>query len=267
MPSLRLMTYNLRVAAPRDGEPGWPERCDAVASMIRFHDPDVAGVQEALPGMLADLNDRLDTYDWVGTGRDAGADEHCALFYRTDRFAPARHDTFWLSETPSTPGSRDWDAAYPRVTTWMELSLPRLNGSFYVFNTHFDHHSVRARRESARVLRTQIDAIAGPAPAVLVGDLNATPDAAPYRRLTQGSGDRALRDALHESKHPHHGPVATFNGFDDAVQPNGRIDYVFVRGPVAVRRHGTLTDRWNGSFPSDHCPVLAELVLSAREEP
>ena len=263
MAVLRLMTYNLRVAAPREKEPSWATRRDAVASVIRFHNPDVVGVQEALLGMLADLNERLDAYEWLGTGRDAGEDEHCALFYHTDRLCPARHDTFWLSETPDVPGSQSWGASYPRIVTWMEL--PVSHSSLYIFNTHFDHDSARARRESARLLRSQIDAIAGAAPVALLGDLNTPPDTAPYRLLTRETDGAPLRDALHEAALPHHGPVATFNGFDTTVQPNGRIDYIFVRCPLAVRRHGTLTDRWNGHFPSDHCPVLAEVALSPSE--
>ncbi len=260
MSTLRLMTYNLRVAAPRDEEPAWAERRDAVASMVRFHDPDVVGVQEALPGMLADLDDRLSDYDWIGTGRDTGADEHCALLYHTDRIGPARHDTFWLSETPTVPGSQSWGASYPRIATWMEVPRFDETESLYVFNTHFDHDSARARRESARLLRTQVNTIAGGSPAALVGDLNTPPETTPYRRLTATDEGLPLRDALHETARPHHGPVATFNDFDAAVQSNGRIDYIFVRGPLTVQRHGTLTDRWNGWFPSDHCPVLAELV-------
>jgi endonuclease/exonuclease/phosphatase family metal-dependent hydrolase len=255
------MTYNLRVAAPRDEEPSWARRRDAVASMIRFHNPDVVGVQEALPGMLADLDARLAGYDWIGTARNAEADEHCALFYDADRLAPDEHDTFWLSERPTVPGSKSWGAAYPRVATWLALPRPGEAPPLYVFNTHFDHESAAARRESARVLRKQIDRIAGTAPTALVGDLNAAPDSAPYRRLTNDTAPHPLRDALHETALPHHGPVETFNGFENTVQPNGRIDYIFVRGPLAVRRHGTLTDRWDGHFPSDHCPVLAELVL------
>jgi endonuclease/exonuclease/phosphatase family metal-dependent hydrolase len=71
----------------------------------------------------------------------------------------------------------------------------------------------------------------------------------------------ALRDALYGSAQPHHGPVSTFNGFGAGVEPGARIDYLFVRGPVAVRRHGTLTDRWDGHFPSDHCPVVADVRI------
>ena len=233
-----------------------------MASVIRFYDPDVVGVQEALSGMLDDLDAHLPDYDWVGTGRNAGADEHCALFFHTGRIALSQHGTFWLSETPAEPGSRSWGAAYPRIATWARLNGPDDAPSPYVFNTHFDHQSARARRESARFLRARIDTVAGSAPVALVGDLNTTPDTAPYRLLTEPTGDAPpLRDALPNAALPHHGPVATYNGFDGAVHPNGRIDYGFVRGPFAVRRHGTLTARWDSHFPSDHCPVLAELHL------
>jgi len=51
----------------------------------------------------------------------------------------------------------------------------------------------------------------------------------------------------HEGATAHHGPTSTFNGFGPAVQPTARIDYLFVRGPLTVARHGTLADRWGGS--------------------
>jgi endonuclease/exonuclease/phosphatase family metal-dependent hydrolase len=260
MSSLRLMTYNLRVAVADDAEPPWTVRREAVASMIRFHAPDVVGVQEALRPMIADLDDRLEEYTWVGRGRGADQNEHCALLYRPARVHLDRHDTFWLSTTPQVPGSRSWNAAYPRIATWAALTDDRTDRTLVVVNTHFDHESARARRRSARVLGERVDALAGAGPLAVIGDLNTPPRTPPYRHLVAPDGP-ALRDALHESAQPHHGPVATFNGFEDQVQSGARIDYVFVRGPLAVRRHGTLTDRWNGHFPSDHCPVVADVTL------
>jgi endonuclease/exonuclease/phosphatase family metal-dependent hydrolase len=254
------MTYNLRVAVAEDEDPPWSVRRGAVASMIRFHAPDVVGVQEALPPMLDDLDERLDDYAWVGRGRGSHQNEHCALFYRSDRLALERHDTFWLSTTPDVPESQSWGAAFPRVATWAALTDERTDRSLVVVNTHLDHDSARARRESARLLGRRVDALAGQGPAVVLGDLNVPPGTPPYRRLVDPDGP-ALRDALYDSAQPHHGPVATFNGFGAAVQPGARIDYLFVRGPVAVRRHGTLTDRWDGHFPSDHCPVVADVRI------
>ncbi|MFB6249710.1 MAG: endonuclease/exonuclease/phosphatase family protein [Salinibacter sp.] len=260
MSSLRLMTYNLRASVADAEDPPWPVRRGAVASMIRFHGPDIVGVQEALPSMLDDLDAHLEAFTWLGRGRGSDQNEHCALFYRPDRLTLERHDTFWLSTSPGVPESRSWGAAYPRVSTWAAVADDRTDRSLVVLNTHFDHDSARARRESAQLLGRQIDALAGPAAAVVLGDLNSPPGAPPYRHLVGPDGS-ALRDALYESAQPHHGPVATFNGFGAGVQPGARIDYIFVRGPVDVRRHGTLTDRWNGSFPSDHCPVAADVLL------
>ena len=262
MPALRLMTYNLRVAVADDADPPWSARREAVTSMLRFHTPDVVGVQEALPPMLDDLDDRLDDFAWVGRGRGSDQNEHCALLYRPDRLTLERHGTFWLSTTPDVPESRSWGAAYPRVATWAALTDDRSGLSLFVVNTHFDHASATARRHSAALLGRQLDALAGAGPTALLGDLNAPPGSPPYRRLTAPDGP-ALRDALYESAQPHHGPVATFNGFGPEVQPGARIDYIFVRGPVQVRRHGTLTDRWDGRFPSDHCPVRADLRVRA----
>jgi endonuclease/exonuclease/phosphatase family metal-dependent hydrolase len=140
----------------------------------------------------------------------------------------------------------------------MPASLRVMTYNLRVPGVEADEPSWAARRESARVLRERLDEIAGDAPGVVMGNLNTTPDTPPYCRLTTGGPDPPLRD----SATPHHGPPSTFNGFGDAVQPDARIDYVFVRGPLTVERHGTLTDRWDGAFPSDHCPVCA--VVSAR---
>jgi len=32
-----------------------------------------------------------------------------------------RDGTFWLSETPEKVGSKGWDAALPRIMTWVKL--------------------------------------------------------------------------------------------------------------------------------------------------
>ena len=40
-----------------------------------------------------------------------------------------------------------------------------------------------------------------------------------------------------------------------------RIDYIFVSDAVRVLRHATLTDHWDGRYPSDHMPVVADVVM------
>lgn len=264
----RVMTFNLRYDNPGDGPNAWPHRKDMAASMIRFHRADLVGVQEALRRQLDDLQERLPAYAWVGVGRTDGkeAGEYSAILYRKDRFELLEDDTFWLSLTPEVPGSKAWDAALERIVTWAKFRDRQTGTVFFHFNTHFDHIGDTARAESAKLILHRIDSLAGTAPVVLTGDFNATDDAAPYRILTgverDGVSAPALRDAMHVSEHGHHGPTSTWNAFQ-AVEPGQRIDYVFVGDGVRVLQHGALIDTWDGRFPSDHLPVLAEIVIAA----
>jgi endonuclease/exonuclease/phosphatase family metal-dependent hydrolase len=253
---LHVMSFNIRYNNPDDGEHAWPNRTNRVASVIRFHQPGVAGLQEALIGQIRDLEERLPDYAWVGVGRADGEDggEFSPIFYRTDRLELLDHGTFWLSETPEVPGSQSWDAALPRIVTWAQFRDRRGEGAkvFYHFNTHFDHRGEQARRESARLLLEQVDAIAASRQSVVTGDFNVTPDTEAYRILTE-----RLEDARSLAEAPH-GPPGTFSSFTVGNEANRRIDYIFLRRKaMQVERFGTLTDQWNGHYPSDHLPVLA----------
>ncbi|HUE81105.1 MAG TPA: endonuclease/exonuclease/phosphatase family protein [Pyrinomonadaceae bacterium] len=256
---LRVMSFNIRYDEPRDKENAWPNRKELVASMIRFHRADLVGVQEALKHQLEDLEKLLPGYDWVGVGRDDGkeAGEFSAILYRKYRLTVIENVTFWLSETPSVPGSKGWDAAFPRIVTRAKFKDKTSGKSFFHFNTHFDHRGVRAREESARLLLERIDSIAGSTPVIVTGDFNFNEASTGYKILVAKD---SLRDARYASQYGHHGPTSTFNEFK-ALVPEWRIDYVMVKGSIKVLQHGALADTWDGRFPSDHLPVLAEVLI------
>ncbi|MBX3276815.1 MAG: endonuclease/exonuclease/phosphatase family protein [Acidobacteria bacterium] len=259
---LRVMTFNIRYDNPRDGENAWPNRKEMVAGMIRFHGADLVGVQEALRRQLDDLATLLPEYAWYGVGRDDGKDkgEFSAIFYRRDRFQVLEGGTFWLSETPDTPGSKNWDAAITRIATWCKFRDRTAKRDFFHFNTHFDHVGVEARKQSALLLRTRMAKMAGNSRVILTGDFNCRQTDAPYLAITSESGDgRPLRDARNLSQFGHHGPTSTFNGFKALGPPESRIDYIFLGDGWRVRLHGTLADTFDGRFPSDHLPVIAEI--------
>lgn len=254
----RVMSFNIRYNTPNDGENAWPHRKDMAASVIRFHDADFAGLQEALLGQIEDLEDRLPGYEWIGVGRDDGQDEgeFTPIFYRVDRFELEDHDTFWLSETPDVPGSKSWDTAITRIATWGIFRDLRTNERFLLLNTHFDHIGTEARTESARLIVERLAEF--DLPTIVTGDFNTTPETEPYRMLTDAH--IGLRDAFSVSQFPHHGPATTWNGFEE-ITPNRRIDFIFVDDDVHVIRHGILSETMDGRFPSDHLPVLAEVRL------
>lgn len=263
---VRVMSFNIRYDEPQDKENAWLNRKKLVADMIRFHHADLVGVQEALKRQLDDLSDLLPEYAWIGVGRADGkeAGEFSAILYRKDRLNMLQNATFWLSKTPDIP-SKDWDAALPRIVTWAKFTDKHIGKDFFHFNTHFDHRGIKARAESARLLLNRIDVTAGRLPVVVTGDFNFTEGSEGYKILTGKNGKskaelQALRDARYLSQHGYYGPTSTFNEFKGLV-PNMKIDYVFVKGNVRVLQHGALSDTWDGRYPSDHLPVLAEIVF------
>ena len=256
--AVRLMSYNIRYDNPADGEDAWPVRRELLAAQIRFHQPDVLGVQEALHHQLSWLQAQLGPYARVGVGRDDGGSkgEYAAILYRTDRFELLDSATFWLSPTPDKP-SVGWDAALPRVCTRVLLQEKTSGRRLWVYNTHFDHMGENARLQSALLLVDSLRAISSTeAGVVLMGDLNAEAQHPPIQAL--GSW---LQDAMEASQQPPFGPEGTFNGFKFQEAVRLRIDYIFTGRGMQVERFATLSDSRNCHYPSDHLPVVADIRL------
>jgi endonuclease/exonuclease/phosphatase family metal-dependent hydrolase len=260
--AIRVMTFNVRLNLESDGVNAWPNRASKVAAVIRFHETDLVGLQEALIGQLEDLGRTLPYFSRCGVGRDDGKNggEFSAILYRSSRFTLEECKTFWLSETPEIPGRKGWDAAYPRIVTYAKFRDRISRKEFYHFNTHFDHVGETARRESAKLVLRRIAEIAGRLPLVLTGDLNVTENSDAYATLARGSAEVQLKDTRHASENGHFGGTSSFNGFNELV-PGRLIDHIFVKAGIRVLENGVLSDRWDGFWASDHLPVLAVIVL------
>lgn len=263
---IRVMTYNIRYAGATDSGPvNWNNRKAFVRSIMEYHQADIIGMQEVVHSQLLYFDSTLKGFAHVGVGRDNGkeAGEYSPVFYNASLFEMLRDSTFWLSPTPSTP-SKGWDAALPRVCTWVELKDRRNGKKFFVFNTHFDHVGVQAREESARLILRQIARIAGTSPFILTGDFNSEEDSKPIRWINGKDDPKQfhLLDAMNISRQPHHGSYQTFCGFEVMKGiAGGHIDYIFVSPQWSVLSHATLTDFEGDYFPSDHFPVLSEMEL------
>jgi endonuclease/exonuclease/phosphatase family metal-dependent hydrolase len=260
---LIVMTFNIRMNTPADGQNAWPLRKDKVASQILFHHVNILGVQEALHEQMVDLQQLLPGYKYAGVGRDDGQTkgEYSAIFYDESRLEPLRSNTFWLSETPNVPGSKGWDAAITRIVTWVYFKDKKTGKKFYAFNTHFDHIGKIARAKSAELLLQKIDSIAGKETVLLTGDFNSTPEDDPIRIVTDTSNKLHLFNTGNYSQQPHYGPIGTFNGWQAAEIKDEPIDYIFFKGKLNVNQHATLSQTWKGRFSSDHFPVMAVITL------
>lgn len=268
MPSrIRVMSYNVRYDNPSDDRYVWRRRRDEVANVIRFHRPDLVGLQEALHDQLRDLRERLPDYEWLQAGRadseTENAGEYAAIGYDAARFNLEGEWTLWLSETRD-PGTTGWDAMLPRLVRYVKLREYETGIGFYFFNTHFDHAGERARVESADLLHSRIDEVPPDTPVVVTGDFNARATDPAYERLTGEDDRRRLFDTHVAANHGHHGPETSVTDFTSLV-PDRKIDHVFVTGDVEVLLHGTCSDTYgDGLYPSDHLPVVVDLSLPRR---
>ncbi len=261
---LVVMSFNIRYNNPGDGDNSWPNRIGIVSSMIRFHQADIIGTQEVLKGQIDDLAPELTSYDWFGVGRDDGIEggEFATIFYKKDRFIKLDGSTFWLSPTPEIP-SKGWDSALNRIVTWIKFKDKVSNKVFYFFNTHFDHRGQTAREESASLIIEKVSEIAGEYPVIVTGDFNSVEDSTPISILTGRveTDFPPLIDSKVLSNIKPHGPTGTFTGFNEPGNPGNIIDYIFIKNEIRVLRHGILSDTFDGKFPSDHMPVLAEVKI------
>ena len=265
---LTVVTYNIRYANPKDGENVWENRRDAMVAYLQRSSADLIGLQEVEPAQRAYLAAHLPEYGWYGVGRNAVHDEGegTPIFYRRDRFDAIDRGTFWLSATPDVAGSRGWDAALPRVASWLKLRDQRTGREFLIVNTHFDHMGPEARLQSAHLMTRTIDELAGSGgarlPVILTGDFNCRPDSPPYAAIVKPADvTLALVDAQHVSRTPHRGGDSTSNAFK-AISPGAKIDYVFVRDVAGVLSHRIEDPRVDGRFVSDHQPIVAEILLA-----
>lgn len=258
---LSIMTFNIRYDNPADGQNQWQNRVPLVRAYLDSVAPDIAGMQEVVHHQLIDLQDMLPGYSYIGTGRDDGKTkgEYSPLFFKEDRFILRDNSQFWLSETPSIPGSKSWDAAITRIVSWAALEDIQSGETIYVFNTHFDHRGEESRRKSAELISEKITEIAGESPVVLMGDFNIRKGSGDYEFMTRiFNRNNGLRNTESVAETPVEDAESTINGFSHDMEPRV-IDFIFTDGNFSVPSYRVDEVIENGIFLSDHWPVVAEL--------
>ncbi|SEW51796.1 endonuclease/exonuclease/phosphatase family protein [Chitinophaga arvensicola] len=237
--TLRIMTYNIHHCNPPTKSKSGEIEVEAIARVINAQKPDLVALQE------------VD----VRTGRAGGVDQAAMLASQTGMqvyFAKAiDHDggdygvailsrlplsdmqTIHLPET-ANPGSEDRVIAIAKVTL--------RGGKNIIFaSTHLDVSNAAVRDEQA----TEINKIAAgnKLPFILAGDLNCKPESASYQILLQRFT-----------------PSCTDCAFTIPVNhPNRVIDHILWTN--AKRFRAATSKVINEPYPSDHLPVVAEVLI------
>lgn len=270
--SMIVATYNIRQANHSDSVAGngWGRRAPHIADLIKFHGFDIFGTQEGFKYMLDDLKNLLPGFEYIGVGRDDGAEkgEHAAIFYNKDMFDLLDHGDFWLSETPDSV-SYGWDAACRRVCTWGKFKEKESGFTFLYFNLHMDHIGTVARAESAKLILQKIKDLEEKLPVILSGDFNVDQNSESYKLINESG---VMKDAYETSDFVY-ANNGTFTDYNTEMFTDERIDHIFLSPEFKVMKYGILTDsyrtetdnegddnskdsRWISRLPSDHYPVM-----------
>lgn len=141
-----IVTYNIKYDDKSHQQNSWIMRKEGMIELINSISPDILGIQEGLMHQVDYLDTNLDSFRYVGVGRDDGnkKGEFCAIYYNENKYRLIKSSTFWLSENPNEV-SIGWDAALERICTYAQLETLNGKNKIWIFNTHFDHFGKMAK--------------------------------------------------------------------------------------------------------------------------
>lgn len=254
--AIKAMTYNIKYDNTGDTINNWNYRKAKMVDLIQQYNPSFLGIQEGLHNQVSYLDSNLPNYNYIGVGRDDGKEkgEYSAIYYNKNNFKVIKSSTFWLSKTPNKI-SVGWDAAMERICTYGLFQHKKTKQFYWVFNAHFDHIGVEARKNSAKLIVEKIKTLSTKNyPVILMGDFNVTPTTEAITTITN-----YIPDSYTNSQTTPYGPKGTFNGFTNRILDH-RIDYVFAKN-LNVLSVKVIDDRLdNNKHISDHLPVLATVI-------
>jgi len=258
---VRIGTFNIRRIMGSDvsgpwSRTGWDRRREPVAQAITALDPDILTLQEAdtvLDGRreaaslaLDWFGERLAIYGQAATDPALGFPFSLPILYRRSRMDLVEEG--WLILAAPDVAGRE----RATVATWARFRDRKGDGrTLTVLNTHLDFDSWRRRQRAARTAAEWLRGrIAAGEVVAMAADLNALPGE-PVPRLLERSGLAILPVA---GATFHFGRGLDLYGAIDAI---GHGPGLVPAGPAVVLRQ-----RFGGVWPSDHYPVVADLMWS-----
>ncbi|KAK7304812.1 hypothetical protein VNO77_42701 [Canavalia gladiata] len=268
--SFTVMTFNLHDDHQLLDTPNsWEKRRDLCLTVITSYSPIILCTQQG--------------YDQFGISRKGPqdtTDEHCTIFYDKEKVELLEGGTFWLSESPSVPGSMSWGSEFPCIATWA-ISLS-------IVNTNMDEFSSRARRKSALLTWQHIASLPPSLPVVYCGGFNTQKESTTGRFLLGRSREHGVVGDMWDAWPCAHvrknvSLIRTYHGFKgnkqgtleflelifralclcwDRQTQDLHIDWILFKGRSLIPASCELVnDNIDGYYPSSHYPIFAEFML------
>ena len=254
--AIRIMSYNVRCA--NDGEQTITNRSKVGVAVLKAYAPDSFGVQECTPRWKRIFAYNLgDKYACVGKSRDffGPFTEYSAIYYHRDKYDVIDSGTFWLSETPDKPYTKSFDSACARIATWALLENKETGERYTHINTHLDHVLESTRQEQMKVLIEYVKKVTGEVPVVMTGDVNDYEGSPVYNVACDMFNDARFVAADTDTGR-------TFTKYGKYEEDGeGAIDFIFTDKKLTVNLYKVIRDTVKGIYPSDHYPIVADIVM------
>jgi len=245
------MTFNLRYDNETDGIHSWSLRQDALVKMIRKHQADVIGTQETSDTIFAFLQARFPEYVLVGDGRNEDrTGERCTIMIRKERYTVLKTETVWLNGDFHKTGDLDPREGFARICTMALIQDKKTLQKIRLFNCHLAYQSPFViRRNGSQLLKYILSFKKTKIPFLLTGDFNSNLDKPLHQPLLRRYKEVYL--SLDQTR------PNTFHAYGD---PQGldAIDFIYT-DTLSFTSVTTDTATFDGLYPSDHYPVIAEL--------
>jgi endonuclease/exonuclease/phosphatase family metal-dependent hydrolase len=296
---IRIITYNILFDLfddqLKDKSYCWTQRLPNILTCIENMHPDIICFQEAYPTQLEDLKRSLNTRFTSFVGKSTQGELN-AIFYRKDRFEldtkNYRVKTLDVSSASlELPLNLKDDSLVAKIPNFLppnlepgkQLTLAHfydlLTGkNFVVINTHLTYHRINSREDQALFIENLVQNLHTlQKPVIVSGDFNSFPNRPDRMKLPFYDGDRVcqilrrnLRDTKEAALLGHIGPTTTTlpdffsrenKAFENSEDSDVILDHIFVSPGITVLINATESAQINNRFPSDHMPVIADILL------
>lgn len=269
---LRVMTYNMlyNIKSAEDRLPEkhrWSCRKSQLIEYLVFAKADIISSQELQTDQVQDVIDVLGTnyhYYGIKTRENEGRTDTNAILFNTNRLE--------LIDSKTIPYQ---DKFGENGFTYCYFRDKFSDKKFVVINTKLTWGDAERRLSEASQLNRFANKLPSNEPILVMGDFNTFPFIEHNNNLFLDGNyiekvltANNLTDAKNQSVFGHFGPLCSITNSKKTFEPfsgpelNGFIlDHILVNNQVKVFTHGIDTAKVDGEYPSDHFPVIADLIF------